>query len=109
MKIVLLFLVIPLAGCGVADLAQKQADWNRQMGMGGMNSVPTMSSPGNGQAESDADVQRRIKQGEDLENREARQAGFGPSPTEGMNCTTTSSYSGTANSGTSTSHTSCHN
>ncbi|MEP7044714.1 MAG: hypothetical protein ABI843_16730, partial [Dokdonella sp.] len=41
------------------------------------------------QAQQDADTQRQIKFGEDLENDEARKAGLAPSPTEGMNCTTT--------------------
>jgi len=53
--------------------------------------------------------QQEIKQGEDVENEEARKAGLGPSPIDGMHCTSTSSYSGSANAGTSTSSTSCHN
>jgi hypothetical protein len=60
-------------------------------------------------AEQEAQTQRDIKHGEDLENEEARKAGFGPSPTEGMNCTTSTSSSGSANNGTSTTNTTCHN
>jgi len=59
-------------------------------------------------AEKDAETQRNIKQGEDVENEEARKAGFGPSPTDGMNCTTTSSSSGSANNRTTSTSTTCH-
>jgi membrane protein involved in colicin uptake len=59
-------------------------------------------------AEKDAETQRNIKQGEDLENEDARKAGFGPSPTDGMNCSTTSSSSGSANNLTTSTSTTCH-
>jgi hypothetical protein len=97
-----------LAGCGVADFAQKQADWNASHGMGSMNSMPSVGGPSAAEREQ-AETQRRIRQGEDLENEEARKAGFGPSPTAGMNCTTNTSSSGGPTNMTSSSHTSCHN
>jgi hypothetical protein len=95
-----------LAGCGVADFAAKQADWNRQIGMGNMNGPITTGSPA---ADTDADTLRNIKRGEDIENADAAKAGFGPSPTDGMNCSSTSSVTGSANNATITSHTGCHN
>ena len=111
-QLLLAALLLPLAGCGVADFAAQQSNWNQSHGMGSMNGMPNMggsATSGSSQEEDDAAVQARIKRGEDLENEEARQAGVGPSPTEGMNCTTSSSFTGSANSGTSTSHTTCHN
>lgn len=112
MPLIVALLAGSLAGCAVADFAQRQSDWNAQHGMGSMNGPPMIGGPSTtvgAPTADDAETQRRIKQGEDLENEEARKAGFGPSPTEGMNCATTSSYSGSANSGNSTSNTSCHN
>lgn len=97
-----------LSGCAVTDFAARQQQWNQSHGMGGMNQMPSVGGPSASERE-DAETQARIKRGEDLENEEARKAGLGPSPTEGMNCTTTSSFAGSANAGTSTSHTSCHN
>jgi hypothetical protein len=106
----LLTLLGLLAGCGVADFAAKQAEWNRQNGMGSMNGPPTMGSPGDQTAaDKDAETLRNIKHGEDVENAEAAKAGFGPSPTDGMNCSSTNSIIGSANDATITSHTSCHN
>lgn len=105
-------LLLPPAGCGVANFAAQQSNWNKSHGMGSMNGMPNMggsSTSSSSQEEGDAAVQARIKRGEDLENEEARQAGVGPSPTEGMNCTTSSSSTGTPIAGTSTSHTTCHN
>jgi hypothetical protein len=112
MKLSLLMVTtqLTLAGCGLGDFADKQAAWNRQHGMSSMNPGSSMGSPGSGdQAAKDAETQRNIKQGEDLETEEARKAGFGPSPMDGMNCTTASSFTGSSNSGTSSSRTSCHN
>jgi hypothetical protein len=106
----LLTLLGLLAGCGVADFTAKQAEWNRQNGMGSMNGPPTMGSSGDqSTADKDAETLRNIKQGEDVENSEAAKAGFGPSPTDGMNCTSTSSVTGSANNAITASHTSCHN
>jgi hypothetical protein len=106
----LLTLLGLLAGCGVADFAAKQAEWNRQNGMGSMNSPPAMgSSSDQTAADKDAETLRNIKRGEDVENAEAAKAGLGPSPTDGMNCTSTSSVTGSANNATTVSHTSCHN
>jgi hypothetical protein len=110
--LVLAAVFIPLAGCGLNDFAQKQADWNHRIGMDSMNPGGAMAGPSASEratAEQEAQTQRNIKQGEDLENEEARKAGLGPSPTEGMNCTTTTNASGSANNGTSTSSTTCHN
>jgi hypothetical protein len=59
--------------------------------------------------ESDAETAQRIKQGEQLENEEARKAGLGASPTKGMNCNTATSFSGSANNLTGSSITPCHN
>lgn len=59
-------------------------------------------------ADKEAETQRNITRGEDVENEEARKAGFGASPTSGMNCTTTTSRSGSANNLTTTSNTVCH-
>lgn len=59
-------------------------------------------------ADRDAETRRNITRGEAVENEEARKAGFGPSPTQGMNCTTTTSSSGSANNRTTTSSTTCH-
>ncbi len=101
-----------LTGCGVADFAARQNEWNQQHGMGSMNPGAGMAGPSASEraaAERDAENQRNIKQGEDLENEEARKAGFGPSPTDGMNCTRQTSFVGGTNSGTSSSVTSCHN
>ncbi len=99
-----------LAGCGVADFAARQAEWNRLDGMGSMNGPPMAGSPGD-QAPNDKDTEtlRNIKRGEDLENTEAAKAGFGPSPTDGMHCSSTNNIAGSANDATITSHTSCHN
>ena len=111
-QLLLAAVLLPLAGCGVADFAAQQANWNQTHGMGGMNGMPNMGGSGtssSNQEEDDAAVQARIKRGEDVENEQARQAGFGPSPTEGMNCSTHSSFTGSANAGTSSSQTSCHN
>jgi hypothetical protein len=102
-----------LTGCGLADFAAKQNDWNQQHGMGGMNPGAGMgggpSASERAAAERDAETQRNIKQGEALENEEARKAGLGPSPTDGMNCTRQTSFTGSTNSGSSTSVTNCHN
>ena len=100
--------VLLLSGCAVTDFAARQQEWNQSHGLGGMNQMPSVGGPSASERE-DAETHARIKRGEDLENEEARKAALGPSPTEGMNCTTTSSFSGSANSGSSTSHTSCHN
>jgi hypothetical protein len=106
----LLTLLGLLAGCGVADFAAKQAEWNRQNGMGSMNGPPTMGGSGDqSTADQDAETLRNIKHGENVENAEAAKAGFGPSPTDGMSCTSTSSVTGSANNATTVSHTSCHN
>lgn len=80
--------------------------------MGSMNTMPTFGGQTDSEraaAEKDAETQRNIKRGEELENEEARKAGLGPPPTEGMNCGMTTSFTGSANSGTSTSQTTCHN
>jgi hypothetical protein len=102
-----------LAGCGVADFAAKQNEWNQAHGVGSMNPGGGMgdgpSADERASAERDAETQRNIRQGEAVENEEARKAGFGPSPTDGMNCTSSSSFTGSANSGTSSSVTHCHN
>jgi hypothetical protein len=102
-----------LAGCGVADFAAQQNQWNQAHGMGSMNPGGGMdggpSAEERAAAERDAETQRNIRQGEALENEEASKAGLGPSPTAGMNCTSSSSFTGSANSGTSTSVTHCHN
>jgi hypothetical protein len=97
-----------LAGCGVADFAAKQNEWNRQTGMGGMNG-PAMTGSDQTAAEKDAETQRNIKHGEDVENSEAAKAGLGPSPTDGMHCKSESSVTGSANNSTTTTNTSCHN
>jgi len=105
-------LFVPLSGCALNDFAQKQAEWNHKIGMDSMNPGGSMGGPSASEraaAEQEAQTQRDIKRGEDLENEEARKAGFGPSPTEGMNCTTTTSSSGSANNGSSTTNTTCHN
>ncbi len=60
-------------------------------------------------ADRNAETQSNITRGEQIENDDASKAGFGPSPTDDMNCTTTSSRSGSANNMTSTSSTECHN
>ena len=115
--------LLVLGGC---TLTPEQAAWNRAHHVGELPLTPA-DAPFNGKnyadpsPHSDSDDQQRaayeanqqrqmeIKRGEDVENEEARKAGFGPSPTDGMNCASTSSFSGSANNGTSTSHTSCHN
>ncbi|MGH7155798.1 MAG: hypothetical protein ACREF3_17865 [Acetobacteraceae bacterium] len=111
-SLLLLAVLFPLTGCAVADFAARQNEWNASHGMGSMNTMPTFGGQTESEraaAEKDAETQRNIKHGEDLENEEARKAGLGPSPTEGMNCSTTTISTGSANSGTSTSHTTCHN
>ncbi len=97
-----------LSGCAVTDFAARQQEWNQSHGLGSMNQTPNVAGPSASERE-DVETQARIKRGEDLENEEARKAGPGPSSTEGMKCTTTSSFVGSANAGTSTSHASCHN
>jgi hypothetical protein len=104
----LLLALIPLAGCGGSDFVARQADWNSRIGMGGMNTTPGMSDLGRSSASDDEATRQRIKMGEDVENADARRAGFGPSLTDGMKCATSSSFSGSANSGVSSSHTECH-
>jgi hypothetical protein len=102
-----------LAGCGLADFAAKQNDWNQQHGMGSMNPGADIgggpSASERAAAERDAETQRNIRQGEAFENEEARKAGLGPSLTDGMSCTRQTSFTGGTNSGTSSSVTNCHN
>lgn len=46
--------------------------------------MPAMGGPSDSEraaAEKDAETQRNIKRGEDLEDEEARKTGLGPSPT----------------------------
>ncbi len=52
---------------------------------------------------------QEIKQGEDLENADAQKAGFGTPDLSGMNCTSSSNTTGSANNSETTSNTSCHN
>ena len=114
-KLLLAGLLVPLVGC---TLSPEQQEWNRAQHVGELMPAPGSPFDMNGsgdqqraayQANQDRERQAQIKPGEDSENAAARQAGFGPSPTEGMHCSGTSSFSGSANSGTSTSSTSCHN
>ena len=104
----LLLSLIPLTACGLSDFAAKQAAWNSSIGMDAMNATPGFGASRGTPGSDDDATRQRIKAGEDLENADAQQAGFGPSPTDGMSCTTTRSFSGSANSGTATSHTECH-
>ncbi len=60
------------------------------------------------QAQKDADTQRQIKQGEDLENSMARDAEKSMSPPAGSNCTTTTEVTQGTNAGSSSSTTICH-
>ena len=46
-----------LTGCGASGFAARQAEWNRHIGMGGMNGPP-MTSPGEPTAaDKDAETQ----------------------------------------------------
>ncbi len=108
-----------LAGC---TLTPEQEAWNRQHHVGELpwtsQTGPALASPFNDKnwadphPQSDSNDQQRAayeanqrQQREELDN---RNAGTGPSFTDGMNCTTTTSNSGSANSATTTSNTTCH-
>ena len=99
-------LPIALPSCALNDFVERQQQWNSQIGMGSMNTVPFAGErPRN---DDDAQTQARIKFGEDLENQEARQAAAPQEPSPASNCTTTSSGSSGPNAGRLVSSTVCH-
>lgn len=112
--LILAAMLIPLGGC---TLTPEQEAWNRQHHVGEFpwraQPGPVSASPFNGKdwadphPHSDSDDQQRAAF-EANQQRQRDEAGSGPFSTDGMNCTTTTSFSGSANSGTSSSHTSCH-
>lgn len=110
-----------LAGCTelaeLNDFAAKQAQYNSQHGLANMN-PSSMASPFNTNNEPDPfphsesqDQQRALYEQNQLYQRdlEARQERENGPDLSGMDCTSTSSTTGSANSMTSSSRTNCHN
>jgi hypothetical protein len=105
------------AACsGLADFAAKQQQYNRQMGMSGMNDMTGQTKLDNtpdpfphsasqdeqrAQDQANQDYQRALQAGQDRETHDTM-----PDPST-MDCDETSTWSGSANSGSGTTTRNC--